>query len=192
MKNLKLTFLAIFTFLILTKPVFAVEEKYKLDPFHTSVTWSASHFGFSKPSGKFTDIDGEIVLDEKNPKKSFVNITIKTSSINTGLEKFDQHLKSVDFFNVEKFPTATFVSKNVVVTGKNTAKVEGDFTLLGITKPITIDVKLNKLGTHPFTQKKTVGFSAKAKIKRSEFGMNYAVPGVSDNVDLMIELEANL
>jgi hypothetical protein len=193
MKKLKLLSVSIAALFLASANSFAQEaNQYKIDPNHTSVTWSANHFGFSNPSGKFSDIDGSITFDEKNPKKSEVSVTIKIASLNTNLPKFDQHLKSKDFFDAEAFPTATFVSKKVTVTGKNQAKVAGDFTLKGITKPVVLNVKFNKLGANPLSQKQTVGFSATAKIKRSEFGVNYALPNIADEVKLVIEAEANL
>ena len=167
-------------------------DNYKFDQSHTAVIWQASHFGFSNPSGKFTAVDGVLVLDEKDPKQSSVEITIKIASIETGLEKFNEHLKSEDFFNAQKFPTAKFVSRKINLIGKDRARIAGDLTLVGVTKPVVLNVKLNKIGAHPFTQEKAVGFSANAIIKRSEFGINYAVPGVSDDVKIMIEAEAML
>ncbi len=167
-------------------------ETYKFDPNHTNITWFANHFGFSNPSGKFTETEGKIILDRANPKKSSVEITIKTASISTGLAKFDNHLKSTDFFNVEKFPTATFVSTEVIPNGQNKATVKGDLTLLGVTNPVILNVKLNKTGINPLYQVKTVGFSASTTIKRSTFGIDYAIPGVSDVVKIAIEAEGNL
>lgn len=165
---------------------------YKFDPHHTSVLWTANHFGFSNPSGKFSEVEGDLILDEKNPSKSQVNVTIKMTNLFTGYGNFDNHLKSADFFNIEKYATATFVSKKVVITGKNTAKITGDLTLVGVTKPITLNAKLNKIDISPISQKKTAGFTATAVIKRSDFGIDYAVPSVSDNVKLLIEAEAGL
>jgi polyisoprenoid-binding protein YceI len=167
-------------------------DTYKLDPYHNSVTWSASHFGFSHPTGKFTDIDGTLILDEQTPQKSSIEVTIKTASLVTGLSKFDEHVKSADFLNVAQFPTAKFVSATVAPYGIKSAKVSGKLTLLGITKPVTLDVKLNKIGVGLLTQRKTVGFSATAIIKRSDFGMNFGLPGISDEVKLSIESEANI
>ncbi len=110
MKKLKLLSVSIAALFLASANSFAQEaNQYKIDPNHTSVTWSANHFGFSNPSGKFSDIDGSITFDEKNPKKSEVSVTIKIASLNTNLPKFDQHLKSKDFFDAEAFPTATFV-----------------------------------------------------------------------------------
>lgn len=172
-------------------PAFAAETFY-FDPTHTSVTWHAGHFGFSTPSGKFASVNGSVTLDEQAPQNSNVEVTIDTAVLVTGVEKFDAHLKSADFFNVEKFPAATFKSTKVNVTGKDTAKVEGDLTLLGVTKPVTLDVKLNKVGENPFSQKKQVGFTASTVIKRSEFGISYALPNVPDDVKIDIEAEAAL
>ncbi len=167
-------------------------EHYKLDPHHSSVSWTANHFGFSNPSGKFSEIEGSLILNEKNPTKSSINVVIKTNNLTTGYDKFDNHLKSDDFFNVEKYPTATFVSKKVTITGKNTAKVLGDLTLMGVTKPIVLNVKLNKLAIHPFLQKKTAGFTATANVKRSDFGINYGIPSIGDVIKILIESEANI
>jgi polyisoprenoid-binding protein YceI len=191
MKKFQLAAIAFFAFVISSKNVFAEENKYVIEPNHTSVVWFANHFGFSNPSGKFSEIEGTITFDEKAPAKSAVDVTIKMSGLYTGLKNFEEHLKSDDFFNVKKFATAKFVSKKVTVTGKNTAKIEGDLTLVGITKPVTLKAKFNKAGMNPVTQKESVGFSATAVITRSEFGIDYAVPSVSDQVNLIIEVEAN-
>ena len=164
-------------------------DRYTFDPNHTNITWSANHFGFSNPSGKFNDVEGFIILDEKNPAKSSVDVTIKIASLQTGIEKFNNHLKTDDFFDVEKFTTARFVSEKIELLGKNKAKIRGQLTLHGATKPITLNAKLNKIGIISFTQVKTAGFSADATIKRSEFGINFGIPGVSDEVKIHIEAE---
>lgn len=167
-------------------------ETFVLDPNHTNITWHANHFGFSNPSGKFATTEGKLVLDEDAPQNSSVEVTVKMGSVLTGIEKFDAHLKSPDFFDVEKFPEAKFTSKKVEVTGDKTAKIEGELTMLGVTKPLTLNVTLNKIGPHPMTGKKTVGFSATGTIKRSEYGMGFALPAVSDDVPLNIEVEGNI
>lgn len=174
-----------------TAPALAAET-YTIDPTHTTVIWSANHLGFSKPHGLFPLVEGTITVDEAAIANSKVDVTIKTGLIVTGIEKFDAHLKNADFFNVDKFPTATFKSTKVEKTGSKTAKVTGDLTLLGVTKPVTLDVTLNQKGEHPMNKKQTVGFSATGTIKRSDFGINYALPNVSDEVPLIIEAEASL
>ncbi|MDX2082511.1 MAG: YceI family protein [Rickettsiales bacterium] len=191
MKKLKLISLAIFASAFIAQNVCAEPLKYQIESNHANIVWFANHFGFSNQSGKFSDITGEIIFDEAKPEKSSVNVVIKIDSLTTGLPKFDAHLKSADFFNVKEFPTANFVSKKIKVTGKNKAKIEGDLTLHGVTKPVILDVKFNKSGVSVVTQKQTVGFSATTTIKRSEFGIQYAIPGVLDKVDLIIEAEAN-
>ncbi len=164
---------------------------YPLDPDHTNITWSANHFGFSSPSGKFTQAKGYIIIDETRPQNSAVSVTIKTDSLITGIANFDSRLKGKDFLNTAKYPEATFASKNVIVQGNN-ARVTGDFTLLGIAKEITLNVHLNRIGLNSYTQKKTVGFSANTTIKRSDFGMDFGIPGISDNVKINIEVEGIL
>lgn len=181
--------------LMLCAPLFlaaaeaAKPEKYVFDKYHTNILWFASHFGFSDSEGQFAEFDGSITLDESRPENSSVEITIKTASVLTGILKFDEHLKSKDFFNSEKFPEAKFTSNGIEITGENTAMVHGDLTLLGKIRPVILDVTLNKIGKNPFTQQKTAGFTAKTTIKRSEFGMTYGLPGVPDEVKIHIETE---
>ncbi len=177
---------------VLSLPVtaHAAAERYMLDPSHTNVLWHANHMGFSTPSGKFTDVTGTLMLDEQDPSQSSLEVTVKPGSVLTGIPKFDDHLKGPDFFNVEKHPAATFKSSRVEVTGKETAKVHGDFTLLGKTMPLVLDVKLNKIGENPMSKVKTAGFSATGTVVRSQYGMNYGLPMVGDEVKLTIEAEA--
>ena len=165
-------------------------DSYAFDPNHTNVLFHDNHFGFSSPSGHFGIKDGTLTLDEQDPAKSAVDVTIDTTSLVTGNPKFDEHIKSADSLDAGKFPTATFKSSKVEVTGKDTAKVSGDLTLHGVTKPVTLDVKLNKEGEHPMTKKKAVGFSASTTVKRSDFGVVKYVPDVADEVKIEIEAEA--
>lgn len=170
-------------------PAYAADT-YSFDPTHTSVIWSAVHFGKSSPHGIFSNIEGTLVVDEAAPEKSTVDVKIPTGMIATGIETFDNHLKSADFFNVEKFPAATFKSTRVEKTGDKTARVTGDLTLLGVTRPAVLDVTFNDKGVNPMNNKETIGFSATTTIKRSEWGINYALPHVSDDIPLTIEAEA--
>ena len=165
-------------------------DLYKIDPMHANVMWSANHFGFSSPNGKFSDVEGKIIVDERNPQNSSVEVTIKANSITTGFTKFDTHLKSADFFNAEKFPIITFKSTSIRASGSSGAKISGLLTIKEISKPITLDVKINKIGKNPITQNKTIGMTISGKIKRSLFGINYGIPGISDEVTLSIECEA--
>jgi len=169
---------------------YAESASYSFDKAHTQILFFVDHLGFSKSQGEFHDYDGVIKFDEADPANSMVDVTIQTASVDMDHEKWDAHLKNADFFNVEKFPTMTFKSTGIEVAGENTAKIMGDFTLLGVTKPVTLDVTHNKSGKHPFSGKYISGFSASTTIKRSEFGMNYGLPGVGDDVTVMLEVEA--
>lgn len=170
-------------------PVYA-SDLYNFDPNHTNIIWQANHFGFSNVSGKFTNISGKIFLDEKSPQTSSVELVIKADSINTGIDKFDSHLKSPDFFDSAQYPDILFKSTSVSLTNKDRATVIGVLTLKDISKTISLNVKLNKIGENPISKKKTAGFSISTQINRSEFGMKYALPGVSDVVKINIEAEA--
>lgn len=175
--------------LMIAMPAAYAADKYILDDSHSFVGFQISHFGYSHPSGKWM-AKGTLELDKDKPQDSKVNATINIAEIVTGIPKLDQHLKTAEFFDVDKYPTATFVSNKVVLTGKDTAKVMGDLTLHGVTKPVTLDVKLNKAEMSPLTNKMTAGFSATATVNRSAFGMNAYLPGLGDEVKLNIEVEA--
>lgn len=182
---------AIFVLLItFTLTAQAQPEKYTFDPNHSYIMWHISHFGFSNPSGKWM-IDGTLMLDQAKPQDSKVDVTVNVATMDTGLPELDKHLKGELFFNVAKFPTATFVSDKVTVTGKDTAKVHGMLTLLGASKPVTLNVKLNKMGISPINNQMTAGFSADTELNRSEFGMTSLSPGLGDKVKIHIEVEAS-
>jgi polyisoprenoid-binding protein YceI len=164
-------------------------ETYTLDPGHSYVSWQINHFGFSNPSGKWL-ANGTLSVDEKKPQNSKVNVVIKVADVVTGIPKLDEHLRNADFFDTDKYPDATYVSDKIVVTGKDTAKLYGTLTLHGVSKPVTLNVKLNKSGVSPITNKKTAGFTATADLKRSDFGITKYLPGLGDKVKLNIEVEA--
>ena len=178
-----------FALLSVSAPAFAAET-YKLEPTHTSVTFQYTHFGFSHPTGKFMNAVGSVTLDEAAPANSSVEVSFAIDGVNTGVAALDEHLKSADFFDAAKFPTATFKSTKVEPTSATTAKVTGDLTIHGVTKPVTLDVTLNQKGPN-MMKKLTAGFTAKGTINRSDFGISTYVPAVSDQIDLYIEAEAN-
>lgn len=179
--------------LLLILPLHAqASETYQFDPMHTYVLWHINHFGFSIQTGKFTMVDGSLVVDEKKPQNSQVNVTIPMQNIATGIPKLDEHLASDDFFNVKKYPTAVFKSTKVEVTGKDKGKVYGTLTLLGVTKPVILNVKLLKSGIQPMKNKKSLGFTATTSFKRSEFGLDKYLPALGDEVQIEIGAEANL
>jgi polyisoprenoid-binding protein YceI len=175
--------------LALPAAAMAAPVTYTFDSNHTSVMWKASHMGYSTVSGKFVGVSGSLVYDEKAPAASKLDAVIDTKAIATGLPKFEEHLHSKDFFDVEKHPTARFVSTKVEPTSANNARVTGDLTMLGITKPVVLDVTLNKKAYNEMAKKEVIGFSAKGVVKRSDFGIKYALPAVSDDIPLEIEAE---
>lgn len=167
----------------------AAAEKYVFEKPHTQVLFFVNHLGFSNSNGRFNDFDGHFILDRDNLANSSVEVTIKTDSIDMSHEAWTAHMKNADFFDVEKHPEMTFKSTKVEITGEDTANVTGDLTISGITKPVVLAVKHNKSGAHPMNGKYMAGFSATTTIKRSEWDMKYALPNVSDEVEIRIEVE---
>ncbi len=172
-----------------TTPAAAEPQLYRLDPAHTNLLWFASHMGFSKVSGKFAKVSGRFMLDEETPENSRVNVTVKTDSLLTGLPKFDTHLKSRAFFNASRYPEASFESTGVKRTGEKTATIHGELTLLGKTRPLTLEAEVNKIGKNPHTGKTTAGFSLTGTMDRTTWGMDAYVPAIPADVDLKIETE---
>ncbi len=168
----------------------AESAKYNFDKAHTQILFNVSHLGFSQSWGEFLEYDGHIMFDEAAPEIGSVEITIKTASIDMDDQKWDDHMKNEDFFNVEKFPDMIFKSTNIDVNGDNTANIMGDLTILGVTKPVMLVTTHNKSGKHAFSGKYVSGFSATAQIKRSDFGMNYGLPMIGDEVNIILEVES--
>ncbi|MBL0924352.1 MAG: YceI family protein [Sphingomonadaceae bacterium] len=166
---------------------------YTVDPSHTLVGWRVSHFGFNDYFGIFGDATGTLTLDPKKPNASKVEITIPVSKVTTASTGLTGHLLRAgkdggkpDFFGPAP-ADAKFVSKAVTVNGTR-ALVTGDLTLNGITKPVRLDAQFSGAGTNPFNKKETVGFHATSVIKRSNFGINYGIPMVTDEVKLDISV----
>lgn len=168
---------------------YAGTETYTLDSTHSYVEYHYNHVGFSNPSGKWL-ANGTLQLDDKKFANSSANITIQVESVVTGLPVLDEHLKGVDFFDVAKYPTATFVSTKIAKINGKKFDLVGNLTLHGVTKPVTLHVVTNDHKVSPITKLDTVGYSATTTIKRSDFGLAAYVPAVSDEVRLDIELEA--
>ena len=164
-------------------------ETYKLDPSHTSVIFIVNHLGFSNYQGRFGGASGEVTIDREDLAASSAEITIDLTQVDSGFEGLDNHMKTADFLDVENHGTATFKSTSVELTGDNTAKITGDLTLLGQSKPLVLDVILTGEGDHPMTGDHILGFAAKGTVTRSEYGMTYLVPAVSDDVTLQISSE---
>src|SRR6201991_360536 len=167
----------------------AAPVTYKLDPGHTMVLFSWNHFGFSNPTANLGQVDGTLVYDEKDPSKATVEATLPLAGLDTFVPKLDEHLKSADFLDAAKFPTVTFKSTKVTSAGKDKLKVTGDLTVHGVTKPVTLDVTVNRVGDHPMLKAPAAGFNATALIKRSDFGVGAYVPQVSDEIKISITTE---
>lgn len=164
-------------------------DRYKGDNSHTEVIFKVNHLGFSTTYGRFTNVESELVYDADNPAKSTVSATIHTDSIDVGHGPKTAHMKRADFFNVAKFPAMTFKSTAVEALADKQLRVTGDLTLLGVTKPVTIDVTINKIGKHPIYQSDAIGFSAVGKLDRTDWGLSAYAPMVGEEVSFNIEFE---
>ena len=178
---------ALFAF---TGVAFAAPVSYKIDPNHTNVLASWTHFGFSRPSVHFGQADGTIVYDAENVGASSVQVTLPLKGLSALAEDFYDHLTSADWFDAAQYPDATFKSTAVEAAGEGKLKVTGDLTVKGITKPVVLDVTLNNAAEHPMGKRAAIGFDATATVKRSDFGLGKYAPNVSDEVALRITTEA--
>ena len=169
----------------------AADETYTLDSAHSQPSFEVSHMGFSTQHGVFTKgATGKVTMD-RAAKKGMIDVTIDTTSIRSLTEKLDTHLKSEDFFNVAKYPTITFKSSNLTFDGDKVVAADGELTMLGVTKPVTVKVANFMCGEQPFNKKPLCGAEVTANIKRSEWGMKYGIPkAVSDEVKITIPVEA--
>lgn len=165
---------------------------YKLDPGHTMVLFSWNHFGYSNPTANLGLGQGTLVFDQQDPAKSSVDVTLPLSNLDTHVPALDEHLKQADFFDAAKYPTVTFKSTSVVPVDGNHFKVTGNLTVHGVTKPVTLDATLNKIGLHPMLKVQAIGFDATTTLKRSDFGMGAYVPMVSDEIQVRITTEGEV
>lgn len=168
-------------------PAFAAEVAYKLDPAHTETTFVIDRFGFTSVIGIFAKSEGTIWLDEAAPEKSRVEATVYVDSLFAGDPTRDSHVKGERWLNAAVNPTMTFKSTKVEKTGDTTAKVTGDMTIMGVTLPATLDVKLNKIGTAPNNQKRQAGFTITGTVSRKAFGSAGAAGIIGDSVAIRIE-----
>lgn len=170
-----------------------VAEKYDIDASHSGVVFGWNHFGFSNPAARFDKIEGSMLLDKSDLTKSSVSVTLPLEGLDTGVAKLDEALKSPDFLDVARYPTITFKSTKVEKTGENGLKITGDLTVHGVTKPVTLDAKVNKIGIFEIPgviKAQAAGFDATTVIKRSDFGVSKYVPAVSDEIPVRITLDA--
>lgn len=177
------------TFAALSSSVFAAPETFVIDNSHTFPSFSYSHFGYSKQLSRFDKTTGTIVLD-KAAKTGSVDVTIDTTSVNTGSTLFNEHIQGADFFDTAQYPTATFKSTKVHFKGDKPVAVDGDLTIKGVTKPVTLKMESFHLMPHPMLKKDALGANAVTKVKRSEFNMGKYTPHVGDDVTIEIAVEA--
>ena len=167
----------------------ALPTQWQLDDSHTRVGFSVNHLGFSTTMGHFNDVKGVVNYDIKAPNKANMNFTIATDSIDTYWEARDAHLKKDEFFNVAKYPTMTFNSTTVTFKNPQQATVTGDFTMLGKTRPLTLDVTLNKIANSPLTKEPVIGFRATGTLDRTAYGMTAFASGITTEVPIQIDGE---
>lgn len=171
-------------------PALAAPEAYVLDPSHSQIVFTYNHLGFSTTTGMFSGFEGAITFDQAEPAKSSVTVEFPVTTMLTGWQERFDHFMTADFFNAEANGTVKFISTAIEVTGENTAKITGDLTMNGVTKPVVLDAKLNQKGDHPMANKPWAGFDATTSVLRSDFNLGMFAPYISDEVKIDISIEA--
>jgi len=170
-------------------PALAAPETYVVDGSHTFPRFSYSHLGFSTQLSRFNKTTGKVVFD-KAAKTGSVDIEIDAKSVDTGSTLFNEHIQGEDFLDTAKFPTATFKSTKVIFKGDKPAKIQGELTIKGVTKPVILTVTSFQAMPHPMQKKDAIGANATTTIKRSEFNAGKYAPHVGDEVRIDIAIEA--
>lgn len=169
-------------------------EHFELDPEHATVAFLIEHAGYARTLGTFTEVSGSFEYDAASGVLRNVLVEVPTASVSTHHEKRDEHVRSGDFLDVESSPTMQFTAAEDTRVTDGSARIEGELTLLGETRPLTLEATVNKAAEYPFGHKLyTLGVSATGSVQRSAYGMDYGVAEalVGDNVELIIEIEAN-
>lgn len=171
-------------------------DSYTFDKDYTNVSFSWGHLGLSRQSARVLDVEGTLEFDPENPEGGKVDVTLRASSITTGVSAFDRLIRSADFFDAARQPKITFKSTSARKASDKTGEVSGDLTIMGVTKPVTLQVTWNYTGEHPFApvnpnykDKQVSGFSVEAFLKRSDFGLTRGLPLISDEIRVTIEAE---
>lgn len=167
-------------------PAAVLAGSYALETNHARVLFAVNHMGFSTWYGDFSGATGSLSLDPKKPAAAALSVTIPVASVTTTNGVLDGELKSADWFDAAKFPTISFTSTKVTVTSPTTARVTGNLTFHGVTKPVALEASFKASGTNPMSKAVTIGFEVKGHLKRSDFGVTKYVPLVGDDVDLII------
>jgi polyisoprenoid-binding protein YceI len=174
-----------------TRVADAANVHYQIDPVHTRVAFLISHAGFSRAIGTFSGSHGGLDFDPEDWSSAKVDVTVPIATLDLGDDKWRDKILDATFFDVEKFREAHFVATKIEKSGETTAKITGELTLHGVTRPVTLDATLNALRRHPLSLRKTVGFSATGTLSRKDFGMDAWESVVADQVQLIIEVEAS-
>lgn len=169
---------------------FAAPEAYKLDPSHSQILFSYNHLGFSTTYGMFSGFEGEIQFDAENPAGSSVAVSFPVKTMLTGWQERFDHFMTADFFDATDDEMVTFTSTAIEVTGEKTAKITGDLTLNGVTKPVVLDAVMTQSGEHPMAKAPWVGFTATTTVLRTDFNLGQFAPYVGDEVAINISIEA--
>ena len=171
-------------------------DTFAIDKGHTVVAFSWHHLGMTRQEGRFPEVEGTLAFDPAKPEESRLEVAITTGSITTGYPERDRHLRTSDFFDAANHRTMTFKATDVKVSGEKTGEVTGELTIRGVTKPVTLAVVWHFTGDHPLAQfntafagKTMAAFSARATIKRSEWGLSRVIPLISDAIEIRIESE---
>ena len=173
----------------LAAPAVAAPETYVLDSAHSFPRFSYNHFGYSTQVSRFNKTTGKIIYD-KEAKTASVDIVIDTTSVDSGFPVFNEHLRSEDFFDTAKYPTATFKSTKVIFEGDKPSAIEGNLTIKGITKPVTLTVTSFHAMPHPMKKKDAIGANAFTTVKRSDFNAGKYAPNVGDEIRIDLGVEA--
>lgn len=184
-----MTFKPLLLALLAATSVSAFAQTYNIEPNHTYPSFEADHMGISVWRGKFEKTSGKVVLD-RAAKTGSMDIQIETSSLDFGHAKMNEHAKGPDMFNAEKFPTVTYKGKSMKFEGDHPVSVDGELTMLGVTKPVTLKINKFKCIEHPMLKREVCGADATAEFKRTDFGLNYGTPRFAPEVKLAIQVEA--
>ncbi len=168
------------------------QDVYRFDTVHTQILFFVSHLGFSNSQGEFLKFNGEFTFDENRFTDTRVTVTIDTESLDMDDEKWNTRLKGRKYFDVVNYPHIRFISTRIEPTGPKSVNVHGDLTMLGVTRPVVLNMRFNRAGTHPLSRRYIAGFSGSSVIKRSEFGMTSDLKWVGDEVHIRLEVEGVL
>jgi polyisoprenoid-binding protein YceI len=169
----------------------AAADTYHLEKTHVDLLFTINHAGFTEKHGSFRDLDATLEYDPSNPANDRVTVTVKTDSLDTANAARDADVKGEKFLDVAKYPEMRFVSTKVTREPDQSLRIDGELTLHGVTKPVTLHAKLNKAAPNPFDKRPTLGFSATGLLKRSDFGIATYIPVIGDAITLTIDAEFN-